>query len=79
VDDQHLGDRVNIFLARLCFRGIYFPMLTKSSWLRVVIENRATILSLFKQGMFRWMRPRNFARHDSCDVATPDVGGAASA
>src|SRR5579872_3515216 len=31
LDDEHVGDRVNIFLARLCFRGIYFPMLKKSS------------------------------------------------
>src|SRR5712672_769475 len=32
LDDQHVGDRFNIFLARLCFRGIYFPMMRKSSW-----------------------------------------------
>ena len=57
LDDQHVGDRVNVFLARLCFRGIYFPMLTKSSWLRIVVENRRTILRLFKEGVFRWMRP----------------------
>lgn len=70
LDDQHVGDRVNIFLARLCFRGIYFPMLRKSSWLRVVVENRRTILRLFKEGVFRWMLPRNSAHQDSFDVAT---------
>src|SRR5690242_16013853 len=62
LDDQHVGDRVNIFLARLCFRGIYFPMLRKSSWLPVIIENRRTILKLFKEGALRWMRPRNSAK-----------------
>src|SRR5262252_3083785 len=62
LDDQHVGDRFNIFLARLCFRGIYFPMLTKASWLRVVPENRRTILRLLREGMFRWMRPGNFWR-----------------
>jgi hypothetical protein len=75
LDDQHVGDRVNIFLARLCFRGIYFPMLRKSSWLRVIIENRRTILRLFKEGGFRWMRPRNSVIQNSCDVATSDVSG----
>jgi hypothetical protein len=60
VDDRHLGDRFNILIARLCFRGIYFPMMTKSSWLRVVLENRRTILTLVKAGVFRWMRPRRF-------------------
>jgi hypothetical protein len=76
LDDQHVGDRVNVFLARLCFRGIYFPMLTKFSWLRVVVENRRTILRLFKEGVSRWMLPRNSASQDSIDVATPDAGEA---
>src|SRR6201997_1511231 len=70
LDDDHVGDRVNIFLARLCFRGIYFPMMRKSSWLRVVLENRRTILRLLKEGVFRWARPRNSASQDSFDVAT---------
>src|SRR3984957_14970153 len=70
LDDQHVGDRFNIFLARLCFRGIYFPMMRKSSWLRVVLENRRTILRLLKEGVFRWARPRNSASQDFFDVAT---------
>src|SRR5215471_9895438 len=65
LDDDHVGDRFNIFLARLCFRGIYFPMLTKSSWLRVVVENRRTIRRLFKEGVCKWVRPRNSVRRDS--------------
>jgi len=28
LDDDHVGDRVSIFLSRLCFRGIYFPMMS---------------------------------------------------
>ena len=79
LDDQHVGDRVNIFLARLCFRGIYFPMLRKSSWLRVVVENRRTILRLFKEGVFRWILPRNSASQDSFDTATPNASGEANA
>jgi hypothetical protein len=51
----------------------------KSSWLRVVVENRRTILKLFKQGVFRWMLPRNSARHDSFDITTPNVSGRANA
>ena len=54
--DAHVGERVNIFLARLCFRGIYFPMLRKSSWIRVIIANRRTILILLKDAMIRWMQ-----------------------
>jgi len=54
-------------------------MLRKSSWLRVIIENRRTILRLFKEGVFRWMRPRNSASQDSFDAATPNVSGEANA
>jgi hypothetical protein len=79
LDDQHVGDRVNVFLARLCFRGIYFPMLTKWSWLQVIIENRRTILRLFKEGVGRWMRPRNPASPGSFDVTTPNVSGEVNA
>src|SRR5262249_39134376 len=79
LDDHHVVDRVNIFLGSRWFRGIYFTLLTKSSWLRVIIENRRTILRLFKEGVSRWMRPRNSASQDSFDVATPNVSGDANA
>src|SRR6202453_3593802 len=51
--DQPLGYRVNIFLARLCFRGIYFPMMGKMAWLKVIAENRRTIVKLVRDGFKR--------------------------
>ena len=61
LDDQPLGYRINIFLARLCFRGIYFPMLGKLAWLKVVSENRHTIFKLVKEAVFgrRARRPKD--------------------
>src|SRR6266704_4848788 len=61
LDDQPLGYRVNIFLARICFRGIYFPMLGKLALLKVVAENRHTIFKLVKEAVFgrKERRPRN--------------------
>ena len=60
LDDQPLGYRINIFLARLCFRGIYFPMLGRLAWLKVIAENRHTIFKLVKEGVFgRRSGPRN--------------------
>ncbi len=61
LDDQPLGYRVNIFLARICFRGIYFPMLGKLAWMKVVAENRHTIFKLVKEAVFgrSARRPRN--------------------
>ena len=59
LDDQPLGYRVNIFLARICFRGIYFPMMGKLAWLKVVAENRRTIFKLVVEAVFgRKERPQ---------------------
>jgi len=52
LDDQPLGYRINIFLARLCFRGIYFPILGKFAWLKVIAENRTTIFHLVREAVF---------------------------
>ena len=52
LDDQPLGYRINIFLARLCFRGIYFPMMNKMAWLKVIAENWRTIFKLTKEAVF---------------------------
>jgi radical SAM superfamily enzyme YgiQ (UPF0313 family) len=50
LNDQPLGYRINIFLARLCFRGIYFPMLGKMAWVKVIAQNRRTIFKLVREG-----------------------------
>ena len=57
LDDQPLGYRVNIFLARLCFRGIYFPMMGRLAWVKVIAQNRRTILSLVGEAL--WGRGGN--------------------
>ncbi|HST13096.1 MAG TPA: radical SAM protein [Terriglobales bacterium] len=59
LDDQPLGYRINILLARLCFRGIYFPMMGRMAWLKVVTQNRRTIFGLVKEAVLgRRARPR---------------------
>jgi radical SAM superfamily enzyme YgiQ (UPF0313 family) len=45
-----LGYRINIFIARLCFRGIYFPQMGRFSWMKTIVENRRTIIKLLVQG-----------------------------
>jgi hypothetical protein len=50
--DEPLGYRINIFLARLCFRGIYFPMRGKMAWLKVVAQNGQTISRLAREALF---------------------------
>jgi radical SAM superfamily enzyme YgiQ (UPF0313 family) len=59
LDDQPLGYRVNILIARLCFRGIYFPMLGRFAWWKVISENRGTISKLVRQGFQAWWDSRS--------------------
>ena len=42
--------RINIFIARLFFRGIYFPQMGRFAWLKAILENRRTIFKLVRQG-----------------------------
>src|ERR1700694_4255164 len=51
LDDQPLGYRINIFIARLCFRGIYFPMMGRFAWTKMLAENGRTIVKLAQQGV----------------------------
>src|SRR5258705_562624 len=58
--DKPLGYRINIFIARMCFRGIYFPQMGPLSWLKLIYQNRRTISSLVKEGFSTWRgRPTN--------------------
>ncbi|HKW89401.1 MAG TPA: radical SAM protein [Candidatus Acidoferrales bacterium] len=50
LEGKPLGYRINILVARLCFRGIYFPMMGRFAWVRLMAENRMTIFKLVKQG-----------------------------
>jgi radical SAM superfamily enzyme YgiQ (UPF0313 family) len=77
LSDQPLGYRINVFLARLCFRGIYFPMMGKMAWLKVVAQNRHTILKLVRGAFFgRRARPKNPDTQDAYEtVAAPNVAG----
>ena len=81
LDDQPLGYRINIFRARLCFRGIYFPMMGRLAWVKVVAQNRCTIYKLVKESLFgRGVRTRTSGHESSNeDAVTPEVTGEVSA
>jgi len=51
-----LGYRINIFIARMCFRGIYFPQMGRFAWLKLISENRRTISGLVREGFATWRR-----------------------
>jgi radical SAM superfamily enzyme YgiQ (UPF0313 family) len=45
-------ERAVLFFTRFAFRGIYFPQLRLRDWLAVLFDNRATLVSLIREGFF---------------------------
>jgi len=58
IKDQPLGYRINIFIARMCFRGIYFHQIGASAWLKLIYQNRRTIFGLLREGFSTWLTRR---------------------
>jgi radical SAM superfamily enzyme YgiQ (UPF0313 family) len=48
-DHKPVSYRINILIARLCFRGIYFPQMNFMAWVKVIAENRRTIFELVRE------------------------------
>jgi radical SAM superfamily enzyme YgiQ (UPF0313 family) len=41
-------------LARLCFRGIYVPQMTRTAWLNLIFQNRRSIIKLLRNGIAKY-------------------------
>ena len=51
IDHKPVGYRINILIARLCFRGIYFPQMGRLAWIRVIAQSRRVIFRLVKEAI----------------------------
>ncbi len=58
LEPRPLSDRIMHLLARLAFRGIYFPQMRKREWAQVLFENRVAILGLIFQALKMKLRLR---------------------
>ena len=54
IADKPLETRIGHLVARLFFRGIYFPQMNKRAWLKLLYQNRKTIFGLSKEGFSTW-------------------------
>jgi radical SAM superfamily enzyme YgiQ (UPF0313 family) len=50
--------RISHLVARLFFRGIYFPQMTKRAWFKLIAQNRRTIYGLVRDGAGKWRDAR---------------------
>jgi hypothetical protein len=71
--------RISHLVARLFFRGIYFPQMSKKAWIKLLYDNRRPILSLTRVGLQTWRRARKRKREDArilTGLEQPTVGEA---
>jgi hypothetical protein len=54
ISDAPIGYRIGHLVARFFFRGIYFPQMNKRAWIKLLLQNRRTILGLTKEGVSTW-------------------------
>lgn len=52
--DKPLKYRISHFIARLFFRGIYYPQMGTLAWLKLIAQNRHTLFKLVKEGFRVW-------------------------
>jgi hypothetical protein len=54
IADAPVPYKISHLVARLCFRGIYFPQKGKWAWMKVLNENRGIIFQLVRESFTRW-------------------------
>jgi len=51
LESRPFPDRVIHMLSRLAFRGIYFPQMRRRDWIRILFQNRSSILRVIAQAL----------------------------
>jgi radical SAM superfamily enzyme YgiQ (UPF0313 family) len=73
LNHKKVGFRINILVARLCFRGIYFPQMGTLAWMKVIAQNRRMIFKVIREGFGDWCA--GFTRHRAPAAAADSVRG----
>ena len=58
IPDAPIETRISHLVARLFFRGIYFPQMGTLAWLKLLFQNRGSIFSLAREGFQIWRKGR---------------------
>ncbi|MDX6696095.1 MAG: hypothetical protein QOF02_3698 [Blastocatellia bacterium] len=58
IGEAHIQYRISHLVARMFFRGIYFPQMNKRAWLKLIAQNRQTMYALLKEGWAAWRGSR---------------------
>ncbi len=60
IADVPIDTRISHLIARLFFRGIYFPQMGTRAWLRLLFDNRRCIYALTREGIATWRAAKKF-------------------
>lgn len=58
IRDKPVEYRISHLIARLFFRGIYFPQMGCWAWMKVIAQNRSTIFKLGRESFAAWREAR---------------------
>jgi radical SAM superfamily enzyme YgiQ (UPF0313 family) len=58
LESGSLPDRIIHLLSRLAFRGIYFPQMKRRDWIKILLNNRGSILKIILQALQMKCRSR---------------------
>lgn len=68
IADKPIQYRISHLVARLFFRGIYFPQMNKRAWFGLIFQNRKSIYGLVKEGASEWRKHRRNSRDAVSDT-----------
>lgn len=71
IPEAPIDVRISHLVARLFFRGIYFPQMSRMAWLKLLFANRRVIMDLSREGMVVWRRYKRQKRSESSVVQVP--------
>jgi hypothetical protein len=63
IADEPVPYKISHFVARIFFRGIYFPPKGVWQWLKLIAQNRASVYRLARESFTRWHGADGAARH----------------
>jgi hypothetical protein len=58
ISHRPFSERAVLLCTRLLFRGIYFPQMTRSQWIRLLISYRRSILRILREGFNEFRRKK---------------------
>jgi len=68
ISDKPLQYKIGHFVARLFFRGIYFPQMNKRAWAKLAFDNRKTISKLVKESVQTYRAAKKNSKKRNLDL-----------